>query len=376
MNAALGMRQKKTIPPDIAQAGDCPVLLTHSLELKQSPAFRPFMWELVIFAKVTRWACQNNIIHIMPGTRFGTTQRDRVLNVINTLPIFLLKLLSTVVAGISLHFQFGLYLLRGKNAGNCFLDCLSFQPACMTLQFVCLVPLPLIGTSFFSMPLIRSFVSFTGFFWMRFFVSFIGFAHFLWVISAILTISCIDLILMKQVILSLSLSNLFLMHAFIFVFACFTRRMQITIRCFAEVFRSFRVNFITLLASLISLWGITDLFGISSFPFSSRANQTIRIQSIVSVAVLAEVLRSRGVPLQTICISTLFLWGILGYSIHCVKNLQFLASRLGCYQYRWFEHRYGIARQNHIQIYLYIISQIRSTGKFMLYSHIFQTGAI
>ena len=63
----------------------------------------------------------------------------------------------------------------------------------------------------------------------------------------------------------------------------------------------------------------------------------------------------------------LFLWGILRYTdIHDGRS--FLLSRLGCYQYRWFEHRYSIARQNHIQLpHHYTINPLHK----QVYGHIF-----
>jgi hypothetical protein len=62
----------------------------------------------------------------------------------------------------------------------------------------------------------------------------------------------------------------------------------------------------------------------------------------------------------------LVLRGIKRYTIIHDRSSLLLSSRLGCLQGRCFQHRYNIARQNHIQFNLIIIPRSRSPSNFIV----------
>src|SRR6266705_6070919 len=83
---------------------------------QQSTAFIPLVRQFIVLLQIARRTCQDDIIHIMSGGMLRTAQGNGMLKMEDVGIISPLKLSRTIVAGILLCFQFGLYLLRGKRS--------------------------------------------------------------------------------------------------------------------------------------------------------------------------------------------------------------------------------------------------------------------
>src|SRR6266705_892806 len=95
---------------------------------QQSTAFIPLVRQFIVLLQIARRTCQDDIIHIMSGGMLRTAQGNGMLKMEDVGIISPLKLGRTVVAGILLCFQFGLYLLRGKRSFYRSFPCLTSLP--------------------------------------------------------------------------------------------------------------------------------------------------------------------------------------------------------------------------------------------------------
>lgn len=95
--------------------------------LQQAPTFKELMREPCAFFEIADRTGQHNIVHIMAWIVFSAAQRNRMLNMKDVFPIFLLKFGRTIIAGIALAFQFAFYLLSGQRTFYCALLYFTFM---------------------------------------------------------------------------------------------------------------------------------------------------------------------------------------------------------------------------------------------------------